>query len=362
MKRSLLLPLLAGAAICFMTYHLVRSQQPLPESPPPLAPARSPFANTVAGAGVVEARTENIAVASPLAGVVREVAVAAGQQVEAGQLLFRLDAVHLEAELRVRQAQLAQAEAALERIVELPRPEEIPVSEARVRRAQAEVVATTDLLKRREKLAGDRMVSEEELVQRRQSLAVAQEALAMAVAEDTLLKAGGWQRDQAVARAEVARARATVEQAQTELARMEVRSPVAAQVLRVDVRVGEYVGTPPGQTLVMLGDLSQLHVRIDIDESDIPRYRPGVPGRAFVRGAAETPLPISFVRVEPLVLPKQSLTGAATERVDTRVLRVIYALERAPAGMYVGQQLDVFFDGAANLPQSDGSASDALAG
>lgn len=344
MKRALFLPALAAAAFCFMTYHLVRSQQTPPEAPPPALPARTPFASTLAGAGMVEARGENISVASPLPGVVKEVAVAAGDRVTSGQLLFRLDDAPLRAELQVRQAQLGQSQAALERTQELPRPEELPVSEARVRRARAEVVAQTDLLKRRERLVADRMVSEEELVQRRQALQVAEESLATALAEDALLRAGGWERDKAMARAEVAKQAALVEQTRVELSRLEVRSPVDGQVLRVDLRVGEYVGTPPGQPLLVLGDLSKLHVRIDIDESDIPRFRPGMSGQAFVRGAAETPLQLSFVRVEPLVLPKQSLTGAAAERVDTRVLRAVYALEDAPPTVYVGQQLDVFFD------------------
>jgi hypothetical protein len=44
------------------------------------------------------------------------------------------------------------------------------------------------------------------------------------------------------------------------------------------------------------------------------------------------------------VIPKKSLTGDNTERVDTRVLQVIYALEGAEGRVYVGQQLDVFLD------------------
>ena len=48
------------------------------------------------------------------------------------------------------------------------------------------------------------------------------------------------------------------------------------------------------------------------------------------------------MRVEPYVVPKKSLTGDNTERVDTRVLQVIYALVSADRRVYVGQQLDVF--------------------
>lgn len=50
--------------------------------------------------------------------------------------------------------------------------------------------------------------------------------------------------------------------------------PVKGQVLQTNVRRGEYVGIPPGQPLMVLGDVSTLHVRMDVDETDIGRFRP----------------------------------------------------------------------------------------
>jgi HlyD family secretion protein len=85
-----------------------------------------------------------------------------------------------------------------------------------------------------------------------------------------------------------------------------------------------------------------LHVRVDIDETDAWRLRPGALAVAFVRGNPELKTPLQFVRIEPYVLPKVSLTGQTTERTDTRVLQVIYSFEQAPLPVYVGQQLDVF--------------------
>ena len=52
----------------------------------------------------------------------------------------------------------------------------------------------------------------------------------------------------------------------------------------------------------------------------------------------------SFVRFEPFVVPKKSLTGDSTERVDTRVLQVIYKVEQDDLPLFVGEQLDVFID------------------
>jgi hypothetical protein len=73
-----------------------------------------------------------------------------------------------------------------------------------------------------------------------------------------------------------------------------------------------------------------------------------------VRGDAEVPLELTFVRVEPFVQPKRSLNRDASERVDTRVLEVLYSLPPGAQQVYVGQQLDVFIE-------SDTSIHDATA-
>jgi hypothetical protein len=44
------------------------------------------------------------------------------------------------------------------------------------------------------------------------------------------------------------------------------------------------------------------------------------------------------------VIPKKSLTGGSTERVDTRVLQVIYQFDPPNRPLYVGQQVDVYIE------------------
>jgi len=87
-------------------------------------------------------------------------------------------------------------------------------------------------------------------------------------------------------------------------------------------------------------------VRVDVDESEAWRVREGAHAIGHVRGNADLKTPLQFVRFEPFVVPKQSLTGDSTERVDTRVLQVIYRVEREDVRLFVGQQLDVFIDAA----------------
>jgi multidrug resistance efflux pump len=206
-------------------------------------------------------------------------------------------------------------------------------------------------------------VSGEELTTRRMAVEVVKAQLARAEADLKLTEAGAWEYDKAVAAAAVKQAEAQLHQTETELERLKVTAPrvrkpgaprsaepipeadlVEFKVLQVNVRPGEYVGNVQGEALIVLGHVGKLHVRVDIDENDIGRFRPGIPGEASPRGNPGQKFPLSFVRVEPYVIPKRSLTGGNTERVDTRVLQVIYAIDAPNPGLYVGQQLDVSLD------------------
>jgi HlyD family secretion protein len=347
MWKQFLLPMIALVAVTFAVTHVVRSQQPAPPKETLVEPPRSPFAKTVAASGIVEARadasnTANIAVGSELPGVVATVRVKVGQTVKAGEPLFDLDDRQLRAELAVKEANLAAAREQLARLEQMPRTEEVPPAEAKVREAQANLKLQADQLARAQRLIGSQSIGEEELIQRRQGYAAAQAQLAWAQANLDLLKAGAWTADKAVAKAAVAQAEAQVRQVRTDLDRRSPRAPIDATVLQVNVRPGEFVGTPPNQPLVVLGDTAVLHIRADVDENDIHRFRPGMPAVAKLRGDPGREFRLKFVRVEPYVLPKRSLTGDNTERVDTRVLQVVYAIESSGANLYVGQQVDVF--------------------
>jgi hypothetical protein len=118
----------------------------------------------------------------------------------------------------------------------------------------------------------------------------------------------------------------------------------------VNVRPGEFVGGQWKQSLIVLGNVTQLHARVDIDEHDIPRFRPESTAKAMLKGWPQDVYNLKFVRVEPYVIPKRSLTNENTERVDTRVLQVIYSIDTQGRRLYVGQQLDVFIDAAGEKP------------
>ena len=350
MRRSWFLAVLPIAAIGMFgaaTVHVVKEQQPLPQLEPPVTPARSTFGSAVAATGVVEAETENIAIGSALEGVVMEVYVPpekVGQQVKAGEPLFRVDDRQLRAQLALAEAKMAAAEAQLEKLVAQPRPEELPPAEAKARGAAATADRLRDEFERAENLHRRGAVTEQELITKRLSYELARQQHAQAQAEFELLKLGAWEPDKAIARTAVAQARAEAEQIRTEIERATVRAPVDGRVLQVNVRAGEYVSSRGGTSQMVLGNVAQLHVRVDVDEHDIPRLQTQAAAKAYVRGDAEHAVALRFRRVEPLVVAKRSLSGDNTERIDTRVLPVIYAVASTDAPLYVGQQVDVFIE------------------
>jgi multidrug resistance efflux pump len=342
------LPIVAIALIAFAVRYMAQATQRMPVVPPPIQPAANPFPDSVAGAGIVEPETENISVGAPLPGIVQEVFVSVGQRVKAGDALFRIDDREKKAGLAVRQAMLADATAALKRLEAMPRPEEIPAAEAKVREAKADWDNWEQQWARGEELVTQKAMSEEEFLERKQTAIGARERYNKAVADYNLLKAGTWEPEMRVARAAVDSAKAQVDQAQVEVDRLTVKALVDGEVLQVNVRPGEFVGAPPEKALIVLGSTTQLHIRVDIDEYDIPRFKPNAPAKAVLKGQSKNFFPLRFVRIEPYVIPKKSLTGDNTERVDTRVLQVIYAVDNtAPNNkLFVGQQVDVFIDAA----------------
>lgn len=352
--RSLLLPTLATCMLGFAVYHVSLGYQTPPKLPPPAEPARNPYGRTIAGSGIIEAQTENISVGSQLPGVVVKVHVKVGQEVQVGTPLFSLDDRQLKAELALKTAARDLALAQLQKLEQMPRKEETPAFEARVREAEAMVAEQEDLLARARSIY-PRVTTAEEMTRREQQCRATKEQLARAKADFALHKEGAWEPDKAIARATLAQAEAQLRQTEIDLDRLTVRALEAGQVMQVNVRPGEFVGTPPGQPLILLGNLTKLHVRVDIDEHDIPRFQPGGKAVAMLRGHPDWQFPLTFVRVEPFVIPKKSLTGENTERVDTRVLQVIFRIDETKRTLYAGQQVDVFID-AQPATQSTASA------
>lgn len=348
MTRIILLPVLAFCGLLFAAWTVAKSGRPVPIAQPVAQPAAAKFASFVAGAGLVEPSSELIAIGTPIAGIVVEVPVTVGMQVKAGDVLFRLDDRALKAQLAGDEAAVAAAQAQLDRLVAAPRAEDLPVTQARVTETAAIAADAKQQLTLAESITVPGAISVDDLGRRKFALQAAEARATQAQAEFTRLKAGTWTPDLAVAKAQLAQAEAKAAATRVELQRAVICAPRAAEVMQVRIRAGEFA--PAGVTatpLLLIGDTSTLHVRIDIDENDAWRLRPGAAAECYVRGNNRLHTALTFVRTEPYVVPKRSLTGDSAERVDTRVLQVLYAFDPKGLPVHVGQQVDAFVESAA---------------
>src|SRR2546422_926651 len=311
-----------------------------------------------AGVGLIEANSENIDVSCAVSGMVTQLYVKAGDRVGQGQKLFSLDDRDLRADQQVKRTALEGAQARLAKLEQEPRAEDIPPAEERVREAQANLADAEVQVRLIESVTDKRAVRDEDVQRRRLAYKAAQARLAEVEAQLGLLKAGAWAPDIAVAKSEVAQAEAQVKMAETNIDRLTMRAPIAGVILQNKVRLGQYAQCGPlSEPLMILGSVTPLHVRVDVDEHDAWRVRGGTQAVACPRGNGSIRIPLEFVRFEPYVIPKKSLTGDSTERVDTRVLQVIYRVRDAEPSVYVGQQMDVYIEGSATRLSSKNSAT-----
>ena len=343
MKKTV--PFIAVIALFFAVGAVIAMKPVRHKEPPPSPPPAANFESDVGAVGLVEANTENIAISCPVSGMVTAVYAKAGDRVAKGQQLFSLDDRDLQADLRVKRAALEAARARLAKLEEQPRLEDIPPVEARVREAFANLADAEVQMRLIESVTDKRAVREEDVQRRRLAYQAAQARLAEAQAQLALMKAGAWAPDIAVAKSEVAQAEAQLKLVETNIDRLTMRAPIGGVILQNKVRLGQYAQCGPiSEPLMILGNLTPFHVRVDVDEHDASRVREGAPAVAAPRGNGSLRIPLEFVRFEPYVIPKKSLTGDSTERVDTRVLQVIYRVKDQNAPLNVGQQMDVYIE------------------
>ena len=286
--KALALPALAvaGFAVATVVVLIDCSAEPKPRS---MSAPQTPWPSHIAASGIVEPLSGNVAVASPVAGILAALYVTPGDRVAAGDPLFKVDD---------REPIAA-----------------VPAAEARAKEASVGAARAKYLLKMGEALRAEGIVSDGELEKRRFDVASADAAAGARQAE--------------------------VAQWKQEIDRRAVRSPISGRVLQVRSRVGEATGGAP---VLVVGDDSAWLVRVNIDENDAARFQPGAKALALLRGDAQRTAPLTFVRVEPMMTPKGALTGEALERTDSRVLEALYRLEPHALPVYVGEQVDVFID------------------
>lgn len=282
-------PALAVIALLF-TFLSVFSEKEVPSREPFVPPPQSEYDRTVSGIGVIEPKSELISIGVELPGVVREVFVKVGDKVKKGDILFQLDQRDID-------AQIVKLEQSLEA--------------AKVQAKDADT--QFELLN---KVNDKRAISIDEFNRKKYAKELAE--------------------------VKVKEIDAELNQAKTTKARLTVQSPIDGQILEVNVRPGEYAAAGNlSLPHIRMGDVSRLHVRVEIDEENAVDINPKSEALATKKGDTSLKIPLTFVRFEPYVKPKQNL-AVSGQRVDTRVLQIIYALPEGQEGLFVGQQMDVF--------------------
>jgi multidrug resistance efflux pump len=351
MHKRIVIPILAALAVLYSVFATAR-MRPVHEAQPPLyTPPQTVFPTTVAAVGLIEPSSEIIAVSTIVPGAITAVYVTPNTTVQKGQPLFSLDDRDLRAEVASRREALATAEARLRRLSALPRPEDVPIARAKVEAMRAGLANARQQFAFLEAIPDKRAIREEELSQRRFAVSTAEAHLQEAEAALKLLLAGAWQEDLRIARQEVAQAKAAVARVEADIDRLTVRAPIDGTILKLNARVGEYAVTGRSEEpLLLIGSPAPWHIRVDVNEEDAWRVRPEAPAKGRLRGDANHDFDLVFVRFEPYVIPKRALSGQPRERVDTRVLQVIYQITTPDPQLYVGQQVDVFIEDKTPTP------------
>ena len=106
MNHRYALPLLAVIGLALAVSTVIQGNQTTPLVEPAVHSAKVPFASYVAGAGMIEASTENIAIGTPVSGIVTAIYVTWGDRVNAGEPLFKIDDRDLQGQLLVAVAKV----------------------------------------------------------------------------------------------------------------------------------------------------------------------------------------------------------------------------------------------------------------
>ncbi len=287
------------------------------ETPPPVPiaqPTRSPYPKSVAASGIIEATKENVRIATSKPGLVTKVFVDVGSRVKAGDPLFLLDDREARAKLASIKAQRKVLDATL--------------ATEKVRLEDLE-----DQLQRTTALAKENVASQDEQLRRKFAV---QQSQAQIASIEANIKATEEQ----------------IKEAETQVEVLTVRAPREGTLLQLNIREGEFANVQPSEPLMIIGDVNTLQIRADVDERNAPSVQPNQPAVAYVKGDTKNPIPLRFVRIDPFVIPKRSLTGDSAERVDTRVLQIIFNMDQSRVPIYVGQQVDVYI----NVPDTSKSS------
>lgn len=318
---------------------------------PPLIPthksqhpeALAPFKSYISAPGIVEASSENISIGTSLNRIVERVDVKVGENIKKGKILFQLDNQDLKADLQSREVAYEIAIANLKKLESLPRKEDLEVAQGALKKAEIAFNQAKSQFEMVKGLEASRALSLQEINRRRYAFEESEAHFQEAQANYNKIKAGTWKPDIQIAYLEAQQAKTSIDRIQAEIQQTIVRSPIDGKVLQIRIHEGEYPTMAQLKgPLMIIGDTDEKFVKVSINQFDAPYFRSDAPAVAYLRGATRVEYELEFVRLEPFLISKQNLTNEITEKVDTRVLQVVYRIKKSSESIFVGQQMDVF--------------------
>jgi len=339
---------------------------PKKAEPPAFAPAANPYANGIYANGIVESVLEsgsNISVFPEVSAPVASIAVKEGEQVARGAPLLVLDDSVQAATTGQLEAQAAAALALLEELKAQPRRENLRVVEAQLEVAKAGLKTAEDQYGKQKRSfeVDPGSVSRDVLDGAANAVAVAAANLQYAQRQYELTRAGAWSYDIANQERQYQALTKAAESARALLGKYVLRAPIDGIVLAVNTSVGSFVSplgayaayTQSNGPVVVLGSRQErLAVRVYVDEILVNRLPPpaGMRAEMTVRGTGAH-IPLRYERMQPFLSPKIQLSDQRQERVDVRVLPLIFTFENSgKVSLYPGQLVDVYIAARAGAP------------
>ncbi len=356
------LGVLAGLAVAFI-YHRQK-----PALPPVFQPAPNPYGDGIYATGIIESfqkNGENTNIFPQVAGTVVEISVHEGQKLLRGDPILKIDD---SVQKRATEQQKAQAEAAqafLEELKAQPRKEILAVNAAQVDAAKATLKNVQDQLSKLKQSyrLSPKSVSRDALDNAVNAVNVAEKNLNVANRQYELTRAGAWVYDIQNQERQYRALTKGYESSKALLDRYQLRAPMDGVVMAVKTSVGSYVSsqgvydtytqalTP---AVVMGSSENDLAVRTYVDEILVHRLPDAAKMEAqmTIRGTTMS-IPLEFVRIQPYVSPKIQLSDQRLERVDVRVLPVIFRFQRpSDIHLFPGQLVDVYLSGSQQAQMS----------
>jgi len=357
MRNKIIFALSAfGIVIGLISAYVLGIQHPAQK--PVFQPVGTAYDTAIYSNGMIEseqASGENINVFPEVSGPVTALSVHEGQVVKAGAALLTIDDTVQKATAEQLRLQAEAARNLLQELKAEPRKETLAIAKAQVDQAQANVKTAHDQYDKR--LASynidPKSISKDVLDTAKDAALQADAGLEVAARQYELTKAGAWSYDIANQQKLADAANQAYLAARALLQKYTIKAQSDGVVLAINASVGGYVSSQGAYdsytqavapVIVMGASQDYLAVRCYVDEILVSRLPAPEHIRAemSIRGT-DIKVPLEFVRVQPYVSPKIELSNQRQEKVDLRVLPVVFRFAKKDLGMvYPGQQVDVF--------------------